>query len=109
MLSGSDSTQSNDSRAYDPDSALNRKRSEKEVSLLYRHSPDNSSASSTEYLMSASHKSKRRQELKPVVRKQSRSKSKGLMSHYESVLAPNRAMMFSPAEETPSQLLPREP
>jgi hypothetical protein len=99
-LSPSDSTQSND----DPEHLELQDRSIREASVLYKNSPNHSSASSTEYLMSTA-KSRRRRELKPIIRKQSRSR--GLKDHYEAILAP-AALQFSPStpkRESPVQTI----
>lgn len=73
-MSGSESTQSDDILSPKVYQTLDKsKMAAKEVSLLYKASRENSSVSSTEYLLSTEHKPRKMKELRPVVRKQSRS------------------------------------
>lgn len=89
---------------------IDNERSTKEASLLYKHSPQKSSASSTENLLSTEQQYRRRKDLQktkelyPVLRKQSRSQSRGVRDHYEQVLAPKNALLFSPVSDgSPTQ------
>jgi hypothetical protein len=73
-MSGSESTQSDDILSPKVYQTFDKsKMAAKEAMLLYKASRENSSVSSTEYLLSTERKPRKMKELRPVVRKQSRS------------------------------------